>query len=94
MDGGRVHKFFRTELSFSKDEKKTTFLGLEMFICSEYLHIPHCEFKKLPRHERLLWYIYVEEKGKEQEKRDKEMSTKRKMDEMKRNADPSPGLKG
>ena len=64
-----------------------------MFICSEYLHIPHCEFKKLPRYEKMKWYIYVEEKSKDQEKRTKEQETKRKLEEMKRNADPSPGLK-
>ncbi|GAF89919.1 unnamed protein product [marine sediment metagenome] len=65
-----------------------------MFICSEYLHMPHCEFKKLSRYEKMKWYIFVEEKSKDQERRDKEAKVKREMDDMKRNATPSPGLQG
>jgi len=55
--------------------------------------MPHCEFKKLPREEKMKWYIFVEEKGKDHQTKMKEMETKRKMDEMKKNSLPSPGLK-
>jgi len=75
--------------------ERSTPLALEMFICSEYLHIPHYEFKKFPWEEKMKWYVYVQEKGKREEKRQEEQDRKMKEAKAKDNKDApaSPGLK-
>ncbi len=95
MDGGGTHKFFRKELSFEEDIEKTTSLAVEMFICSEYLHITHLEFEKLPWEEKIKWYILVQEKGKREEKKQEEADRKSKERKTENNKDApqSPGLK-
>ena len=59
---------------------------LEMSICSEYLHIPHCEFKKLPREEKIKWIVFADERAKRQQKDIKETETKRKLEQIKKEA--------
>jgi len=41
-----------------------THLETEMFICSEYLHCTHTEFEKLPRTEKLKWFLFLEMKSR------------------------------
>jgi len=96
VDGGRACKLFRRELSFEEGIEKLSLLSMEMFICSEYLHISHNEFDKFPREEKFKWYIYVQEKGKYEEKKQKDYDRKRKEKEAEgrgRDAPKSPGLK-
>ena len=92
MDGSRTDQFFRRELSQKEGAERSTFLFLEMIICSEHLHMTHAEFRKLPWSEKMKWYIFMDEKSKRMEKERKEMETKQKQATMVRGA-PKAGIR-
>jgi len=63
-----------------------------MFICAEYLHMPHCEFKKLSHEEQLKWIIWADEDAKSKDRQYKEMKAKSDMAKAKASAPKSPGV--
>ena len=48
--------------------------------------MPHCEYKKLPREEKMKWIIFADERAKRQQKDIKETETKRKFEKLQKEA--------
>ncbi len=69
MDARGNAGFFRYEIGLTDnpDFDKVTSLYADMFICSEYLHCTHEEFKRKPYKEKCKWYAFVEMKGRREE---------------------------
>jgi hypothetical protein len=62
-----------------------------MYICAEYLKMPHIEFKKLPLSEQLKWLIYVEEEGKDRKRQNEKRDEQLRLQKMKAEA-KKPGM--
>ena len=81
MERAGTHGFFRSELSLDEKirKKRTTPLALEMSICSEWLHITHEEFTRLPHEEKIKWYAFAEARSDFYEKQEKEREMERRV---------------
>ena len=79
MERAGTHGFFRSELHLEEKmrKKRTSALALEMSICSEWLHITHGEFERLPHTEKLKWYAFAEARSEYYAKQEKEREMER-----------------
>jgi hypothetical protein len=61
-----------------------------MYICAEYLKMPHYKFKEMPLPEQLKWLIYVEEEAKQKKKENDRLRTNAEIQKAKANAKKNP----